>query len=157
MLMLFRIDDRLVHAQVILGWGRKIKPDRILVADDFVAADEWERNIYVSAVPPEVKISIMPLREAVNQLTNGIFDSERVILLVKGPKDALRLLELGLRSEEINVGGMHFSEGKEKILDNVYIDEEDRQALREMVKLGVTLEARALPDHERVILNSKIV
>ena len=157
MLMLFRIDDRLVHAQVVLGWGREIRPDRILVADDFVAADEWERNIYISAVPPEMKISILPLREAVDQLTIGIFDSERVILLVKGPKDALRLLELGLKPEEINVGGMHFSEGKEKILDNIYIDEEDRQALREMVKLGVTLEARALPDHERVILNSKIV
>ncbi|MBN2184313.1 MAG: PTS sugar transporter subunit IIB [Candidatus Krumholzibacteriota bacterium] len=157
MLKLFRIDDRLVHAQVVLGWGREIRPDRILVADDFVAADEWERNIYTSAVPSEMKISILSLREAVDQLKTGIFDSERVILLVKGPKDALRLLELGLRIEEINVGGMHFSEGKEKILDNVYIDEDDRKALREMVKLGVTLEARALPGHERVILNSKIV
>ena len=157
MLVLFRIDDRLVHAQVVLGWGREIKPDRILVADDVVAADEWERNIYLSAVPPEMKISIMPLRETVNQLTIGIFDSERVLLLVKGPKEALRLLELGLRHKDINVGGMHFSEGKEKILDNVYIDKEDRYALREMVKLGVTLEVRALPGHERVILNSRIV
>ncbi len=157
MLKLFRIDDRLVHAQVVLGWGREIDPDRILVADDIVAADEWEKKLYISAVPPDMKISILPLRGAVEQLNNGIFDSETVILLVRSPKDALRLIELGLGSDEINVGGMHFSEGKERILDNVYVDEEDRHALREMVKLGITLEARALPGHDRVILNSKIV
>ncbi|MBN2070638.1 MAG: PTS sugar transporter subunit IIB [Candidatus Krumholzibacteriota bacterium] len=157
MLLLFRIDDRLVHAQVVLGWGRKIRPERIIVADDEVAADKWESDLYLLAAPPGVKISLVTLVEAVDQFNGAVFDSERVILLVRNPASAFRLIKLGLGVGEVNVGGMHYHDGKEKILDNIYIDDEDRKALREMVKLGITLDARALPDDEKIILNSRIV
>ena len=69
----------------------------------------------------------------------------------------MRLLEKGLDLDEVNVGGMHFSEGREKLLDNIYLDAGERDTLRELVKRGITLEARALPDSEKVILNSMVV
>ena len=157
MVTLFRIDDRLIHAQVVIGWGRSLKPDRMVIADDAVSANDWEKELYMSAVSPGVKVSILSLKDTVDQINGGVYDEESVILLVKGPREALDLLDLGLEAEEINVGGMHFSEGKEKILDNVYIDKDEREALRELVKRGITLDARGLPDNERVILNSMVV
>jgi mannose/fructose/N-acetylgalactosamine-specific phosphotransferase system component IIB len=157
MIALFRIDDRLIHAQVVLGWGRVLRPDRIILADDDIASNEWEKNLYLTAVPPEIKVSILSLVQLVEQVRGGVFEKESVILLVKAPRNALELIELGLDADEVNVGGMHYMEGKEKLLDHVYVDMNDREALRELVKRGVTLEARALPDHERVILNSRVV
>ena len=157
MIELLRIDDRLIHAQVVIGWGRALHPDRLVIADNGVAASEWEKKVYTGAAPPETRVSILPLAEAVEQITGGVFDSERIILLVKSPASVLGLINLGLEVAEVNVGGLHYAEGREKVFDNVYLDSAMRSDLRELVKQGVTLEARALPDSDPVILNSKVV
>ena len=88
---------------------------------------------------------------------NDNFKDEKVVLLVKSPQTMLALVERGFSVSEVNVGGLHYSEGKEKVLDNVYLSDEERLALRELVKKGITLEARPLPDSERVILNQMVV
>ena len=157
MIVLFRVDDRLIHGQVILGWGSVLRPDRIILADDEVASNEWEKNLYAASVPPEIKVSILPLPEAAAQLKRGIFDTERVILLVRHPKDVVALMDLGLPVGEVNVGGLHFREGRQKLLDNVYIDGEERNIMRELVKRGVILDGRAVPGSRAVKLNSRVV
>ena len=157
MISLIRIDDRLVHAQVVIGWGRVLHPDRIVIADDDVAGSDWEQELYTAAMPPDIKISILSLEETVRRLEGGVFDSEKLIVIVRHPRSVLDLIDLGLELETVNVGGLHYAEGKEKILDNVYLDGGEKSALRELVIRGVTLEARALPESEPVILNSKVV
>jgi len=157
MIVLFRVDDRLIHGQVVLGWGTFLKPDRIVLADDLVASNEWERDLYASAAPPEIRVSILALTEAAAQLKAGIFDGEKVILLVKHPKNVLSLMDLGLPVSEVNVGGIHYREGREKVLENVYLDADERSIMRELVKRGVTLDGRALPSSKTVTLNSRVV
>ena len=157
MISLFRIDDRLIHGQVVLGWGSVLKPDRIILADDEVASNEWEKNLYAASVPPEIKVSILPLPETAAQIKRGIFDTERVILLVRHPKDVVALMDLGLPVSEVNVGGLHYREGRAKVLDNVYIDAEERNIMRQLVKRGVILDGRAVPGSRAVRLNSRVV
>jgi mannose/fructose/N-acetylgalactosamine-specific phosphotransferase system component IIB len=157
MIVLFRVDDRLIHGQVVLGWGTVLKPDRIVVADDRVAANEWERDLYAAAAPPDIKVSILSLSEAAAQIKAGIFDGEKLFLLVKQPKSVLTLMDLGLPVSEVNVGGIHYREGREKIIENVYIDADERSVMRELAKRGVTLDGRALPSSKAVTLNSRVV
>jgi mannose/fructose/N-acetylgalactosamine-specific phosphotransferase system component IIB len=157
MIALFRVDDRLIHGQVVLGWGSVLRPDRIILADDEVAFNEWEKSLYAASVPPEIKVSILPLPETAAQIKRGIFDTECVILLVRHPKDVVALMDLGLPVSEVNVGGLHFREGRAKVLDNVYIDEEERNIMRELVKRGVILDGRAVPGSRAVTLNSRVV
>ncbi len=157
MISLLRIDDRLIHAQVVIGWGSAMQPDRIVIADDRVAGSELEKSLYMAAPPPEIKVSILSIEETAKQLEGGVFDKEKIFLLVSHPESILRLMDLGFDVDAVNVGGLHYAEGKEKVLDNFYLDAGERNALRELVKRGVTLEARSLPDSETVILNSKVV
>jgi len=157
MLILFRIDDRLIHAQVVVGWGRKLRPDRIILADDQVSAEDWEKELYTSAAEPDFKATVLTLAEAAEQIEGGVFDSEKIFLLVRGPAEALEMLDKGLDTNEINVGGLHFREGREKITENVWVDGEEKGLLRDIVKKGITLEARALPGDERITINSKVV
>jgi mannose/fructose/N-acetylgalactosamine-specific phosphotransferase system component IIB len=157
MVILFRIDDRLIHAQVVVGWGRRLKPDRIVLADDLVNAEEWEKELYASAAEPDFKATVLSLAQAAGQIVGGVFDSEKIFLLVRGPAEALEIIDMGLETTEINVGGLHFREGREKITENVWVDEGEKGVLREIVKKGITLEARALPGDKRVTINSKVV
>jgi mannose/fructose/N-acetylgalactosamine-specific phosphotransferase system component IIB len=100
---------------------------------------------------------VLPLAEAAGQIRDGVFDSEKVFLLVRGPSEALEVLESGLDTGEINVGGLHYREGREKVTENVWVDAGEKAVLREIVKRGITLEARALPGDDRITINSKIV
>lgn len=157
MIVLFRVDDRLIHGQVILGWGSVLEPDRIILADDGVAANEWERSLYASAAPAEIKISILTLTEAAAQIKAGVFEGEKVILLVKHPRSVLSLMDLGLPVSEVNVGGIHYREGREKVLENVFLDADERAVMRELVKRGVTLDGRAVPSSKPATLNARVV
>jgi mannose/fructose/N-acetylgalactosamine-specific phosphotransferase system component IIB len=58
---------------------------------------------------------------------------------------------------EVNVGGIHYREGRVKIIENVYLDASERLVMRELAKRGVTLDGRALPSSKTVTLNSRIV
>ena len=59
--VLARIDDRLIHGQVTVGWCQKLRPDRILLADNAIAADEWQSEIYRCSVPPSIAVSVLSI------------------------------------------------------------------------------------------------
>ncbi len=94
MVILFRIDDRLIHAQVVVGWEGELKPDRIVLADDLVSAEDWEKELYASAGEPDFKASVLPLGGAVEQVRRRRVRRKRSSCWVRGPAgsdgDALR-------------------------------------------------------------------
>ena len=91
-----RVDDRLVHGQVTQGWGNHLHPDRLVIANDRVAADEWERSLYEASVPESMQVSVVRLDEVAEWTAGWLADKEDLLLLVEDPLDALRLHESGL-------------------------------------------------------------
>ena len=67
-LSLVRLDDRLIHGQVVVGWGRALKAEQILLIDDRVAADEWEQEIYRMGLPPEIDVEFCSVDAAPSSL-----------------------------------------------------------------------------------------
>jgi mannose/fructose/N-acetylgalactosamine-specific phosphotransferase system component IIB len=154
---LARIDDRLIHGQVILGWVPAVKPDRIVVANDRVADSDWERKFYSSCVPPEVNVSFATVADAARQITGNLYHSEQIIVLLESAQDTLRFLAAGVDVKEVNVGGLHYREGSVELLPFVFLVHEERNALRELVKRGVTLFAQDVPSNPARIINSLVV
>lgn len=154
---LARIDDRLIHGQVILGWVPAVKPDRIVVANDRVAGSDWERKFYSSCVPPEVNVSFASVAEAARQIAGDLFQGEQLIVLLESAQDTLALITAGIDLKEVNVGGLHYREGSVELLPFVFLVHEERAALREMVKRGVTLSAQDVPSNPARIINSLVV
>jgi mannose/fructose/N-acetylgalactosamine-specific phosphotransferase system component IIB len=154
---LARIDDRLIHGQVILGWVPAVKPDRIVVANDRVAGSDWERKFYSSCVPPEVNVSFASVAEAARQIAGDLFQGEQLIVLLESAQDTLALITAGIDLKEVNVGGLHYREGSVELLSFVFLVHEERAALRELVKRGVTLSAQDVPSNPARIINSLVV
>ena len=154
MLVLVRIDDRLIHGQVTVGWGGCLRPDRILLANDEVAENPWEQDLYISVAPPETEICVATVEEAAEKVQEEQQENtRRTILLVNSPRDALRLVEYGAPIREINVGGLHFREGRHQILPFVFADQEDIEAFRSLLQRGVQLECRDVPTCRKTELN----
>lgn len=154
---LARIDDRLIHGQVILGWVPSVKPDRIVVANDRVAGSDWERKFYSSCVPPEVNVSFASVAEAARQIKADLYQTEQLIVLLESAQDTLAFIGGGVDLKEVNVGGLHYREGSVELLPFVFLVHEERNALRELVKRGVTLSAQDVPSNPARIINSLVV
>lgn len=156
-LSLVRIDDRLIHGQVVLGWARYLEPDRIVVANDRIAANPRERRILSLGVPMDIKVSFLTLEATTVELLNNLFKNEAVIMLFESVEDVVSVVEKGVQLPVVNVGGLHFREGAEEVLPYVYLTAEDRRLMRELVKRGVTLRAQDIPGNTPMVINSLVV
>jgi len=149
-MVLVRIDDRLIHGQVVENWMKFLKINRVVIVNDFVASDRMQKTLFSMAVPDHAKISILTIAQAKEAILNGQFEGDRAMLLLVSPQDVLNLINKGVRIKEVNVGGMHYSPEKKQILKAISVSKEDIQAFQELDKLGVHLEARMVPDDEKI-------
>ncbi len=145
-----RIDDRLIHGQVVVGWRNVLKPERIILCSDEVANSEWQRTIYMSAVTNDITASVLTLEETVKAFNDHIYDDERLLLLVDNPKTVVELVKAGVEIREVNVGGMHFRPGKNQIAPFIFVDEEDVQYLKILHDKNIELDGRDVPTRPSV-------
>jgi len=143
--VLARIDDRLIHGQVTVGWSEQLRPDRILLANNAIAADTWQKKVYSSTVPPGIQVSILPVAKAAACLVDPEHSAERVLLLTGSPEEMAELVRIGIPVNDVNVGGLHFSAGKREMLPFVYVDRQDLKAFSRLLEMGASLSAQQVP------------
>jgi mannose/fructose/N-acetylgalactosamine-specific phosphotransferase system component IIB len=144
-LALVRIDDRLIHGQVVVGWVRHLGADCILVANDAVAADPMQRALLPMAVPPEIEVAIYRVAEAAQRLAAGAHADRKAILLFSSPVDAEAYLRLGGPLERLNVGGMRFAPGKAQMMPAIFVAAEDIKAFRALAARGLPMQVQMVP------------
>jgi mannose/fructose/N-acetylgalactosamine-specific phosphotransferase system component IIB len=153
-IVLFRVDERLIHGQVVVGWGGPLHADRVVVVDDEIAASPWEQELYCLGVPPEIEASFVNVAEARRLLPAWRSDSRRVVVLVRDLATTRRIAADGaLRDEEVNLGGIHHSVGRERVLPYLFLSPAERGDLRALADDGVRVSARDLPGSRRVRLD----
>jgi mannose/fructose/N-acetylgalactosamine-specific phosphotransferase system component IIB len=153
---LVRVDDRLIHGQVVLGWVRMVGATRIVVADDAVAKDEIQKTLMQFAVPPGVETSIISVEEAGTALAHDGFPDDTVMVLARGPQELLRLMAAGVPLTKVNVGNVRAADGRERLTKEVAAGSDDLAAWQALDAAGVTLEAVWIPggavtDFNRVV------
>lgn len=151
-LSLVRIDDRLVHGQVVEGWLPFLHAQLVVVVSDAAAADELQASLMRLALPENVQLEVLPVSQAAAHPVFRPEFSQRALVLAPGPQEVLALLQQGASFSTVNVGGLHYSAGKVQLGKAIYLSEQDRQALIEISRRGVHLEGRALPSESETDL-----
>jgi PTS system mannose-specific IIB component len=151
-LVFVRIDDRLIHGQVVEGWVNYLKATCILVADDKVAANALQRSIMEISVPHGLRVFIGTVADISERVRSASQSAERAILLFSNPSDALRALKAGLPCPALNIGGMHYVPGKRKLLDVLAVDDGDLKALQEIVAMGIKVDVQTVPTERPLAL-----
>lgn len=143
----FRIDDRLIHGQIITAWIAYSDAKTIIVADDKAAKDEFTQSLLKMATPNTIKLNILSIADAIELLKTDT-DSSKVLLLVKTPQGAFDIINAGINVDSINIGNLNMKKGKTKILGNFWVTEEDVDYLHKINQKGVKLEVRAVPNEK---------
>ena len=108
-----RIDERLLHGQVIVGWGRRLGLGFYVIVDDRIAASDWERDLYASSLPEGVHSFFLTTAEAVDRLAELDARPDAGMVLTSGTDTMRRLAEAGvLEGKPVNIGGLHAAPGR---------------------------------------------
>lgn len=154
---LYRIDDRLIHGQVVVGWGVPMRVGFIVLVDDAVADAEWEQELYRMGVPPHVDVEFVSVAGAVGALPRYGADPRPGILLT-GTIDAMRRLVdcargAALHIPTVNIGGIHHRDGRAQHLRYVFLTPAEAEALRALASTGVAVTAQDVPSARAVPLD----
>ncbi len=143
-LVLYRIDDRLIHGQVVVGWGQAMDIEFIVLVDDAVATSEWEQELYRMGVPPEMEVFFHTVADATGRLETYRRERRRGILLT-GDVRSMACLVIAGGIPSVNVGGVHHRPGRVQRLRYVFLNTEEERHLRDIAARGVEVSAQDVP------------
>jgi PTS system mannose-specific IIB component/fructoselysine and glucoselysine-specific PTS system IIB component len=143
---LLRIDERLIHGQVVVGWGERFHAQRIVVVDDDLRSSSWEQDLYRLGVPPQVEASFLSVDEARAALPAWRSDPQRIFVLVRDVATMARLAEGGvLEGLEVNLGGIHSAPSRHRVLPYLFLSDDEMSDLRRIAGSGIVITARDVP------------
>lgn len=148
-----RIDERLVHGQVITAWAKKYSINKILVIDNEIARDPFMSQVITLSAQAGMDISILGVLDAVEYLGNNTAKGN-LMLLFKNPGYVLKLSEAGYILPEVNLGNLGSSPKRKRISKNVSLSEEEAEEVRKIVALGTYVFLQMLPGDSQVDVTS---
>jgi mannose/fructose/N-acetylgalactosamine-specific phosphotransferase system component IIB len=147
---LVRVDNRLIHGQVVEAWLPHLKVQRVVVADDEAASSPLIRAAMALAVQSAIEVQIQPLAQVdFAALTK---DGVRTLVLLRDVAAVPFAFAQGLTLDHLNLGNVHFGAGRRQVSPSVFLAEEEVQALQSLAEKGVRVEARAVPSEKSVEL-----
>lgn len=150
MILLTRVDHRLLHGQVAVSWTSTLGADCILIANDELMVNELKKTTIKLAKPSGVKLVIKSIDDSIAALRSGVTDKYKLFIVVESIADAARIAENVPGVKQINLGGIKASEGTKNISKAINISEKEEELIRKMVSDGVEVEIRQVPGDKKI-------
>jgi mannose/fructose/N-acetylgalactosamine-specific phosphotransferase system component IIB len=154
-IVLCRIDDRLIHGQVVIGWGRPFGINLIILVDDQVAQSDWEQELYRMAVDPDIEVSFASVADAAAHLQEWQTNGKRGLVLT-GDLESMAALHASHPEiiHRINLGGIHHRPGRRERLPYVYLTDQELRRLATLETEGAIITAQDVPTTPPVALRN---
>ena len=147
---LVRVDDRLIHGQVMTSWVKQTAANKIMVVDDEVASNDLMKTVLKGVTPADVKLGIFSVQKAVDRLIKGLKPTDRVIILVKTPVTVWRMQQAGIDFPSLCVGGIGMRADRTTLYQNIACSEEEREALRGLIAAGCDVTIQIVADDSKI-------
>ena len=154
--VLARVDDRLIHGEVVTAWIPTFKVTRILIVDDETAQDEFNVRVVKALAPAGTKVFVYTVDKAAEKLMVQGVEGERLLLLAKTPTTYSRLVQKGVPLKEVNLGGAGIRGERQPFINNVALNPEEVLACEEMQKAGVRVYYQLVPEQGVIEINDAV-
>lgn len=148
-----RVDDRLIHGQIVQAWLPELNVDEILIPCSKGKETCLNRGLLRLSLPYEYELTILDSHSCARYAADS---KRRIFLLMGSLQEFTELIEDGLQIKTLNIGGMHFKEGAQKLDENVFLDQNDKRFLKLIRDLGIQIETRAVPNSQSVSVSEAI-
>ena len=150
---LYRIDDRLVHGQVMTAWARIFNIAKIIVVDDATAKNAFLCDVMKMAVPSGCSVQILTVADAVSVVQASAKSDEKAIVLVKAPITLRALIDQGVEIKEINVGNVGAGPGRKAVMRSTQLTKDEFDTLVGMSAQGIHIYFQMLPEAKSMELD----
>ncbi len=150
--VLYRIDDRLVHGQVMVAWSKIYQTTRIFIVDDETCKNPFLCDVMRMAVPSDYEVHIFTCADAVEKIKSDP-PEKKTMVLAKSPAAMLALLEGGVEIKELNVGNMGNGPGRRAVMRSIQLSPTEFETLKTMQQKGVRVYLQIFPDAKAVELD----
>jgi len=140
-----RMDNRLIHGQILVSWNAEMRIDHLIVTNDVVAKDELQVSLLKAVAPIGSKVSVLTIDDCVKYCNSPQAEKENIFIIAKYPEDGLALVKKGLKIPSINLGNQAFVRGSKKLSNTVFLTESGVKALKEMHDMGIRITCRMMP------------
>lgn len=152
---MIRIDDRLIHGQIVAAWGKSLSIRRIWIVDDGVAKDAFITNVMKMVAPPDAELVITGTDQIPTLLPEFNDSDKNTLILVKYPKVARLLFDAGVTLRELNVGGMGANADRKKLFKNISASEEELAELKAMKQAGIKVYFQVTPNEKQTVFDER--
>lgn len=154
---LARVDDRLIHGQVMTKWTKGFGTNSVYVVDNATAADDFMKDIYVSTNSTGgLSIKVYSATEVAEEWKKNQFGDDKVVIVFKYIKEVQEALDAGLELKSLNIGGVSKKPNTEFVIPTVAIGDEERALLKAIHDSGIAVFFQTVPDSRKVEYNSAI-
>lgn len=152
-IVLTRIDDRLIHGQVMTAWVKKTRANQILIVDEEVAKDDFMSEILKMSALSGIDILVKGLMDAATFLKEQESENKRLIILVKAPVTIEELVENGITIDKLVVGGMGAKANRRVLYKNISASDEERTTFKKLIDQGIPVVIHIIPDQKETDLS----
>ena len=157
MIKLTRIDDRLVHGQVAFTWTPSLGIDCLIVANDKIAKDEFQKMTLGLAKPAGTKLLIKTIADAIIFLKEEKYKNLKILLLINSIKDAEAIADEVDEIQSINFGGLRSKENAKSISKAIFVTDEDIQIIKKLLQKNIELEIRQVPADKKQLIDESVI
>jgi len=144
-ILLTRIDNRLVHGQVGITWTTTLGANLLVVVDDQAANEPLQQQLMeVTAQSSGAGIRFYTVQRTID-IIHKAADRQKIFIICKTPEVVRQLVDGGVPIQDVNVGNMHFTDGKKQLTKKVYVDDKDLDDLRYIQSKGVNVFIQDTP------------
>jgi len=155
-IVLVRVDDRLIHGQILESWIPFLKAQCVVVANDALAGDQFQRAILSMAIPDRIKVRIVTVEETQGLSSDPELAGLSTLVIVSSLLDAYRLREADVEYERLNIGNMKGGETSRQISYSVWLSAEDECMIRELIGHGLAINLQSVPREREIDIRSII-
>ncbi|MFS0963731.1 PTS sugar transporter subunit IIB [Enterococcus durans] len=145
-----RVDDRLIHGEVVTAWTPTYSINHIIIIDDIVATDPFQKRVLKALAPTKIRVDAFTVVEGIKELGKDNNEKERVLLLTKSPIVYAKLVEGGIELPQVNLGGMGIRDERKPFIKNVACDEKEIEAIRNIVEKGIHVFYQLVPEQRLI-------
>lgn len=149
-IVLARIDDRLIHGQVMTAWVQYSGGKEIIIVDDKIAQDKFLSTVISGAAPKYLTTKILGVEDTINYLQSKEDIPDKIIILAKEPKTFFKLISNGIKIDRINLGGMGSNQKRKKFYKNISVSSDEKEVLEKILNEGVDVYIQVVPNTESV-------
>lgn len=155
MICFSRIDDRLIHGQVVTTWVNLYQIEQIVILNDKIAGDKTQKNILAMAAPQGIKVKAFGIEKFAEVIKTTPI-TRRTMLLFTTSTDVLEAVERGVDVSELNIGGMRYQEGRERLTKALSVSPAEREAFKKLLGQGIKITIQMVPKDEKIDLQEVI-